>query len=280
MSSLPPPGQQVTVREVGYGGRELTGRVVAGEDGQPLTQEAADGTPMVAFEEADGRTTFVPWLDGQPNLVAYEWTGAPAEVSVPDPQAPVTIRRGQVVMPGMTDRRAHRHIEVVPLTEEELTRETGVRGRIGRRRGVASPPVSSPPLAHADSEDLGDRLHTAALTTTKALNTAGKREATAERAYHRAEAQWVECEPGSAEEAKALAVVQERRRDLGTVQEERRQVAQSAVVDVVAQVTNGGLPSWVWWAVGAAACLVLGPLAVLLMGAIVVSPIRALLTGK
>ncbi|HUS80634.1 MAG TPA: hypothetical protein VM283_05150 [Armatimonadota bacterium] len=56
--ALPAPGELVTATLPG--GFTRTGRIVAGPDGAPLTQAAADGTEMLAFEETDGRTTFIP----------------------------------------------------------------------------------------------------------------------------------------------------------------------------------------------------------------------------
>jgi len=61
--TLPPPGAEIIVHEHGFGGREVRGVVLADPDtGEIMTQPAGNGTPMAAVEEADGRTTFVPWL--------------------------------------------------------------------------------------------------------------------------------------------------------------------------------------------------------------------------
>ena len=270
--NLPPPGACVRVHETGFGGREVTGTVLADPDtGELMTREGGGGITLAAVEEEDGRTTWVAWVADRPDLVTYDVAGG----EVPEVRPEVV----EVATPPPAPARRKRK-DPPPLTEDDLTRETGIRGKIDWQRPE---PEARRDAQEAPQAPAGvgweDRVQASLLRAQKAAGAAQRREDEAMKAYHEAQREYMRAEEGSGAEAKAFAVVQERLSEVTRAQERvaeiKREVRGTMTGEVAAQV-----PAWVWPAVLVAAVLVAGPLGLLGAAVLVWSPIKALLTGK
>jgi hypothetical protein len=302
--TLPPPGAEIIVHEHGFGGREVRGVVLADPDtGEIMTQPAGNGTPMAAVEEADGRTTFVAWLAGRPDLVTYEVISgedkgaaepAPAPEHVPNEQE-VFVPNEQEAAPPPPPAPD----EPAPLTWAELDREAGrdpdkrppwevphserSRESVPNDREQQAPQASG---ATGGGHDLEDAL----MTAQKRVGAAQRREDAALKAYHEAQNAYMQAEEGSAAEVKAREVVRDRMEALAAAQDATKAARRETVGTVTGGLNLGGIfggdetgemPSWVIPAlVIVGAVLVLGPLGLLAGAAVIWSPVRALLTGK
>ncbi len=303
--TLPPPGAEVIVREVGFGGREVRGVLLADpETGEIMTQTAGNGTPLAAVEEADGRTTFVAWLAGEPDLVTYEVIDAEAGAAGEAPALDHVPNEQEVAVPNDPQESVPNEAEAPPLTWAELDREAGrdpgkcppwEARRGDRPQAVPNEQEADPlsdmaaalsapqaPATHNGGLPLEDLL----LVAQKRVGAAQAREDAAVKAYHQAQNEYMRTDEGSAAEAKAREVLRDRTEDLTAAQEATR-AARREVVGAVTGCINGkrgaggGLPSWVIPAVAiVGAVLVLGPLGLLAGAVLVWGPVKGLLTGN
>ena len=90
---LPLPGEPIRARHTGDG-REVVGRLLAGPDGEPITQSGDDHT-FARMETADGRRTWILYST-DPEVATYALTDRPLDEAPPEmmvlppdpPQAP------------------------------------------------------------------------------------------------------------------------------------------------------------------------------------------------
>jgi len=226
LEGLPEVGQLVTVREVGFGGREVTGRVVAGEGGGPLLEASPSGVQVVRLEREDGSATFAVWTDDPAKARYYlhgEASGGAsaqdcAEVfgeGEPQPAAPRhedPADRHPDQQPRTRWRRADRpwrdrapqaEPEAVyePLTQDLLAAEEAARMRRVNGEDAKAKAKAEAAQARAEGPSWEERAARATAIQEKKVRAASKAVREAQRSLRKAEGAYYQEAPPNDEEA-------------------------------------------------------------------------------
>lgn len=254
LDTLPPVGQLVTVRELAFGGREVTGRILAGDDGGPILEQSPNGVQLVRLEREDGTRTSVAWCD-DPAKVEYVVHGEASSTETHPEQEPRTQWRKRTEPP--------------PLTEEALAAEMADKlAGLGKSRPA---PAELP-------DDLEDRMTRELAVQQKRVAEARRGVKEAEKTFKQARKHYFSADADN--DGEALQAFVTAQQALTEAQARLERAEQAAPLQIVRELARGWKPpAWLWLVLAGIVLAVLGPVAAAALAVVLGLPLLAFLIG-